>query len=305
MKHERAERMLAVVLAAVLLAGCGAKPPPPESTAGGRQPAASTVTPGRSHLLESTPPDSMHATTFITEQYTLEKVVQAENGAIVRLNIHLPKLESDSADAARINAELARYYENDVLDYVDCPPAVDPAAWDLSIEMNWEASWYDDCVSLVVSSCYGGTDPIYSQGWCFDFAAGHKLSVTELLMRMGLDPDETQLAVYRAGAAGRRGQPAVCRRYGNRACPADRRVEQPAAGRFHRQLQPWGRGGLVLAGAGFRRQLPAVYPQQPLFLSGRCRLSWRYPGRHRTGILSYPRHRQRPGMGCVQRCIAV
>ena len=50
----------------------------------------------------------------------------------------------------------------------------------------------------MVSSYYGGTDPIYSQGWCFDFAAGHKLSVTELLMRMGLDPDETQLAVCRA-----------------------------------------------------------------------------------------------------------
>lgn len=42
----------------------------------------------------------MHATTFITEQHTLEKVVQAENGAIVRLNIHIPRLESDSADAA-------------------------------------------------------------------------------------------------------------------------------------------------------------------------------------------------------------
>ena len=45
--------------------------------------------------------DSMHATAAITEQYTLEKVVQAENGGKVRLNIHLPRLESDSADAAR------------------------------------------------------------------------------------------------------------------------------------------------------------------------------------------------------------
>ena len=24
--------------------------------------------------------------------------------------------------------------------------------------MNWNASWYSDCVSLVVSSCYGSTD---------------------------------------------------------------------------------------------------------------------------------------------------
>ena len=200
MKHKRSHcalrSMLAAVLAAVL-AGCGAKPPPPESTAGGRQPAASTVTPGRSHLPESTPPDSMHATTFITEQYTLEKVVQAENGAIVRLNIHLPKLESDSADAARINAELARYYENDVLDYLDCPAAADPAAWDLSIEMNWEASWYDDCVSLVVSSCYGGTDVPFHDGWCFDFESGKLLTVTQMLERMGADPAALEEALYR------------------------------------------------------------------------------------------------------------
>ena len=179
------------------MAGCGAKPPPPESTAGGKQPAAPTVTPGRSHLPESTPPDSMHATTFITDQYTLEKVVQTENGAIVRLNIHIPRLESDSADAACINAELARYYENDVLDYVDCPAAADPAAWDFSIEMNWEASWYDDCVSLVVSSCYGGTDVPFHDGWCFDFESGKQLTVTQMLERMGADPAALEEALYR------------------------------------------------------------------------------------------------------------
>ena len=200
MKHKRSHCALRSALAAILaavLAGCGAKPPPPESTAGGKQPAAPTVTPGRSHLPESTPPDSMHATTFITEQYTLEKVVQAENGAIVRLNIHIPRLESDSADAARINAELARCYENDVLDYVDCPAAADPATWDFSIEMNWEASWYDDCVSLVVSSCYGGTDVPFHDGWCFDFESGKQLTVTQMLERMGADPAALEEALYR------------------------------------------------------------------------------------------------------------
>ena len=200
MKHKRSHCALRSALAAVLaavLAGCGAKPPPPESTAGGKQPAAPTVTPGRSHLPESTPPDSMHATTFITEQYALEKVVQAENGAIVRLNIHIPRLESDSADAACINAELARCYENDVLDYVDCPAAADPAAWDFSIEMNWEASWYDDCVSLVVSSCHGGTDVPFHDGWCFDFESGKQLTATQMLERMGADPAALEEALYR------------------------------------------------------------------------------------------------------------
>ena len=107
----------------------------------------------------------MHATAAITEQYTLEKVVQAENGGTVRLNVHLPRLESDSADAARINAEIARYYEYDVQEYADCPEAADPESWDICIEMNWNASWYGDCVSLVVSSCYGSTDaPFHNAG---------------------------------------------------------------------------------------------------------------------------------------------
>ena len=97
MKH-KAFRWIPAALLAALLAGCGAK-------------TAASACPAGSRELKSTPPDSMHATVTITEQYTLEKVVQAENGGKVRLNIHLPRLESDSADAARINAEIAQLYE--------------------------------------------------------------------------------------------------------------------------------------------------------------------------------------------------
>ena len=183
MKHLALCGALAALLAA-LLAGCGAK-------------TAASARPAGSRELKSTPPDSMHATAAITEQYTLEKVVQAENGGKVRLNIHLPRLESDSADAARINAEIARYYEYDVQEYVDCPAAADPAVWDFSIEMNWEASWYDDCVSLVVSSSYGGTGAPFYDGWCFDFASGNQLTVTQMLQRMGADPVALEEALYR------------------------------------------------------------------------------------------------------------
>lgn len=144
MKH-KAFRWIPAILLAALLAGCGAR-------------AAASARPDSSRELKSTPPDSMHATAAITEQHTLEKVVQAENGGTIRLNIHLPRLESDSADAARINAEIAQYYEYDVQEYADCPEAADPESWDICIEMNWNASWYGDCVSLVVSSCYGSTD---------------------------------------------------------------------------------------------------------------------------------------------------
>ena len=183
MKH-KAFRWIPAVLLAALLAGCGAK-------------TAASARPAGSRELKSTPPDSMHATVMITEQYTLEKVVQAENGGKVRLNIHLPRLESDSADAARINAEIAQLYEYDVQEYADCPAAADPDSWDICMEMNWNASWYGDCVSLVVSSCYGGTDAPFHWGWCFDFDSGTQLTNTQLLERMGADPLALENALRR------------------------------------------------------------------------------------------------------------
>ena len=183
MKHIALCGVLAAA-AAVLLAGCGAK-------------AAASARPVGSRELKSTPPDSMHATVAITEAYTVEKVVKAENGGKVRLNIHLPRLESDSTDAARINAEIAQLYEYDVQEYADCPEAADPESWDICMEMNWNASWYGDCVSLVVSSYYGGTDDPFQWGWCFDFDSGKQLTTTQLLQRMGADPAALEEALYR------------------------------------------------------------------------------------------------------------
>ena len=57
MKHKAVSSLLAALLAA-LLAGCGAK-------------TAASARPAGSRELKSTPPDSMHATAAITEQYTL------------------------------------------------------------------------------------------------------------------------------------------------------------------------------------------------------------------------------------------
>ena len=183
MKHMALCGVLAAVVA-VLLASCGTK-------------AAASARPVGSRALKSTPPDSMHATVAITEAYTVEKVVKDKNGGTVRLSIHLPRLESDSTDAARINAEIAQLYEYDVQPYAECPAAADPEVWDLSIEMSWKASWYGDCVSLVVSSSYGGTDDPFQWGWCFDFDSGKQLTTTQLLQRMGADPAALEEALYR------------------------------------------------------------------------------------------------------------
>ena len=67
MKHKAVSSLLAVVLAA-LLAGCGAK-------------TAASARPAGSRELKSTPPDSMHATVMITEQYTLERWCRRKTAA--------------------------------------------------------------------------------------------------------------------------------------------------------------------------------------------------------------------------------
>ena len=186
MKHKR---LTALVLAAALvLAGCGGTKSSSGSAAASQSTGSSQNAPALATQKER-----------ITEQFTLEKTVRNEWGSAQKLTIHVPQLVCDSPDAESINDELAARYAAEYRDYESYPQAeVSQDEWCPQIYIDWDAYWYGDCVSLVVSSYYGGTDPIYSQGWCFDFAAGHMLSVTELLMRMGLDPDETQLAVYRA-----------------------------------------------------------------------------------------------------------
>lgn len=186
MKHKR---LTALVLAAALvLAGCGGTKSSSGSAAASQSTGSSQNAPAIAVQKER-----------ITEQFTLEKTVRNEWGSAQKLTIHVPQLVCDSPDAEYINNELAAMYAAEYRDYESYPQAeVSQDEWCPQTYIDWDAYWYGDCVSLVVSSYYGGTDPIYSQGWCFDFAAGHKLSVTELLMRMGLDPDETQLAVYRA-----------------------------------------------------------------------------------------------------------
>ena len=185
MKHKR---LTALVLAAALvLAGCGGTKSSSGSAAASQSTGSSQNAPAIAVQKER-----------ITEQFTLEKTVRDEYGITQKLTIHVPQLVCDSPDAAYLNEELAAMYAADFRQYEDSPE-IEPQQdeWSPEIYINWDAYWYGDCVSLVVFRYDGGTDPIYSQGWCFDFAAGHKLSVTELLMCMGLDPDAVQQQMLR------------------------------------------------------------------------------------------------------------
>ena len=186
MKHKR---LAAAVLAAALwLTGCGgaAAPAAPAGSGAAAQSTADTA-------VQTAQKDR------ITEQFTLEKTIRDEYGITQKLTVHVPQLVCDSPDAAYLNDELAAMYAADFRQYEDSPE-IEPQQdeWSPEIYINWDAYWYGDCVSLVMFRYDGGSDPGYSRGWCFDFATGQQVSVAEMLQRMGLDPDEAQLAVYRA-----------------------------------------------------------------------------------------------------------
>lgn len=185
MKHKR---LAAAVLAAALwLTGCGgaAAPAAPAGSGAASQSAADTA-------VQTAQKDR------ITEQFTLEKTIRNEYDITYRLNIHVPQLVCYSPDAAYINYELAAMYAAEFREYEDSPeiePQQDEGSPDTYI--NWDAYWYGDCVSLVVFRYDGGLDPGYSRGRCFDFATEKQVSVTEMLQRMGLDPDAVQQQMLR------------------------------------------------------------------------------------------------------------
>ena len=185
MKHKR---LTALVLAAALvLAGCGGTKSSSGSAAASQSTGSSQNAPAIAAQKER-----------ITEQFTLEKTVRSEWGSAQKLTIHVPQLVCDSPDAEYINDELAAMYAAEYRDYESYPQAeVSQDEWCPETYINWDAYWYGDCVSLVMFRYDGGTDPGYSRGWCFDFATEKQVSVTEMLQRMGLDPDAVQQQMLR------------------------------------------------------------------------------------------------------------
>lgn len=193
MKHN-AFRWIPAVLLAALLAGCGAETAHPASAAakpaGSKQPAALAATPAEpdSMMEPETVPKTENAenaeTPRITEQISLEKQCSA---GYTTISVHLPKLESDSPDAARINQELWEMGS----EYIDRDPDAILAAGCYT----WDSTWYGDCVSIVVTK----DDPAWGEQyhWCFDFESGTQLTNTQLLQRMGADPLALENALRR------------------------------------------------------------------------------------------------------------
>ena len=185
MKHKC---FAAVVLAAALwLTGCGgtAAPAAPAGSGAASKSAASTA-------VQTAQKER------ITDQWSLEKTVRGEMIGVQKLSIHVPQLVCDSPDATAINEELAAMYAAEYKDYESYPDAEVPQGEECSqTEINWDAYWYGDCVSLVMRSHDYDDAPWYYSGWCFDFATGRQITTAEMLQRMGLDPDEVQAQVQR------------------------------------------------------------------------------------------------------------
>ena len=182
------KRLAAAVLAAALwLTGCGGAAAPAAPAGSGTAAQSTTDT-----AVQTAQKDR------ITEQFTLEKTIRDDYNITQKLTIHVPQLVCDGPDAEYINDELAAMYAADFRQYEDSPeiePQQDEGSPDTYI--NWDAYWYGDCVSLVMFRYDGGSDPGYSRGWCFDFATEKQVSVTEMLQRMGLDPDAVQQQMLR------------------------------------------------------------------------------------------------------------
>ena len=185
MKHKC---FAAVVLAAALwLTGCGgaAAPAAPAGSGAASQSAAGTA-------VQTAQKER------ITDQWSLEKTVRGEMIGVMKLSIHVPQLVCDSPDAAALNEELAAMYAAEYMDYESDPDAEVPQGEECSqTEINWDAYWYGDCVSLVMRSHDYDDAPWYYSGWCFDFSTGRQITTAEMLQRMGLDPDEVQAQVQR------------------------------------------------------------------------------------------------------------
>ena len=185
MKHKC---FAAVVLAAaLLLTGCGgaAAPAAPAGSGAASQSAAGTA-------VQTAQKER------ITDQWSLEKTVRGEMIGVMKLSIHVPQLVCDSPDAAALNEELAAMYAAEYMDYESDPDAEVPQGEECSqTEINWDAYWYGDCVSLVMRSHDYDDAPWYYSGWCFDFATGRQITTAEMLQHMGLDPDEVQTQVQR------------------------------------------------------------------------------------------------------------
>ena len=167
MKHKRAERMLAVVLAAVLLAGCGGASSPEAASSLPRQEkkthasmdAAGASTPAAEPEAENEADYGFpeHEDPVFT-QWEVHKTVVQQDGTRISMNMEVPQLNSSSPDAVAFNEEMTRLYVEPYKPYEALPEAEKPRPWDRLCSVSW---WrYDLAGAMGVElSAHFYTDP--------------------------------------------------------------------------------------------------------------------------------------------------
>ena len=199
MKH-KAFRWIPAVLLAALLAGCGAAssqmtreegsiagpPVKTESALPVSTPEADTA-PEPENGTE-TPQELPPLDQRVTNQWEIHKNLQDPAGKVLCLNMEVPRINSASADAARINARLAQCYVEPCKPCLEYPALENGTPWDEVRSVGYYQYWYGDCLSLVMNVYFSADSSQKGQGFCFDFASGKELTTTQMLERMGLDP---------------------------------------------------------------------------------------------------------------------
>ena len=204
MKHIPLRCIPAALLAAALLAGCGAKTAASARPAGSRElkstPPVSTPEADTAPEPENgteTPQELPPLDQRVTNQWEINKNLQDPAGKVLCLNMEVPRINSASADAARINARLAQCYVEPCKPCLEYPALENGTPWDEVRSVGYYQYWYGDCLSLVMNVYFSADSSQKGQGFCFDFASGKELTTTQMLERMGLDPADIEQRIAR------------------------------------------------------------------------------------------------------------
>ena len=209
MRQNHWRRTLAALLAAMLLAGCGTAPsqmtrkessiagPPVKTESALPVSAPEADTAPEPENGTETPQELPPLDQRVTNQWEINKNLRDPAGRVLCLNMEVPRINSTSADAARINARLAQCYVEPCKPCLEYPALENGTPWDEVRSVGYYQYWYGDCLSLVMNVYFSADSSQKGQGFCFDFASGKELTTTQMLERMGLDPADTEQRIAR------------------------------------------------------------------------------------------------------------
>lgn len=133
---------------------------------------------------------------LLSELYSEEGEYTDENGNTLSYYYHVPRLESETAVAAALNAEIADEYGTIVQEQKTMMAA---RASLTCLRVSWESYWNGSLLCLVVTSVMDG-DTISRSVYSYDFFGGKRLANEDLIARCGLSEDDFLRAVRLSAA---------------------------------------------------------------------------------------------------------